>query len=145
MSPTRFASEHKWIYWGAIALLLALAIVGLLRYENVATSSRSAAKANQLQDKLVDAGYPSPDTDTVQQVLGTDGGPVCEKPGGALAKALWKINLSNGATGPGMRPVIADTKAVEVERIVLTVYCPDKVDDFDKALDGLKTDTTVRR
>lgn len=44
-----------------------------------------------------------------------------------------------------MRPVIADTKAVEVERIVLTVYCPDKADDFDKALDGLKTDTTVRR
>jgi hypothetical protein len=32
-----------------------------------------------------------------------------------------------------MRPVIADTKAVQVEQIVLTVYCPDKVDDFDKA------------
>lgn len=33
-----------------------------------------------------------------------DGGPVCEKPGGAPAKAVWKIHLSNGATGPACGP-----------------------------------------
>ncbi|MFF8380474.1 hypothetical protein ACF07V_30570 [Streptomyces sp. NPDC015661] len=145
MSPTRFASEHKWIYWGAIVLLVGLAVTGVIRYASVKRSNETLAKAEQLQAELVKAGYPSPDTDTVQQLLGTDGGPVCEDPGSALNTALWKIQQANGATGPGMRPVIADTKAVQVERIVLQVYCPDKVDDFDDTVKELKTDDTVRR
>ncbi|MFC9795002.1 hypothetical protein [Streptomyces sp. NPDC057695] len=145
MSPTRFASEHKWIYWGAIVILVGLVVTGIVRYEAVKTNNRTASKARQLQEALVKAGYPSPDTDTVQRVLGTDGGPVCDDPGNALKTALWKIQQANGATGPGMRPVITDSKAVQAERIVLQVYCPDQVDDFDDAVDDLRTDDTVRR
>ncbi|MFD8971720.1 MULTISPECIES: hypothetical protein [Streptomyces] len=145
MSPTRFASEHKWIYWGAIVILVGLVITGLVKYSTVKRSSQTLSKANQLQEQLEMAGYPSPDTDTIERLLGTDGGQVCEDPGSALKTALWKIQQANGAAGPGMRPVITDTKAVEVERIVLQVYCPDELDDFDDALDDLKTDDTVRR
>ncbi|MGW5775933.1 hypothetical protein [Streptomyces sp. NPDC003863] len=145
MSPTRFASEHKWIYWGAIVLLVGLAVTGLIRYEAVKSNNETREKAEQLQTELVKAGYPSPDVDTIEQLLGTDGGVVCEQPGNALKAALWKIQQSNGAAGPGMRPVISDTKALEVERIVLQVYCPDKVDDFQEELNDLKTDDTVRR
>ncbi|MDV5146808.1 hypothetical protein R1T08_22105 [Streptomyces sp. SBC-4] len=145
MSPTRFASEHKWIYWGAIVILVGLVITGLIKYSTVKRNNETLSKANQLQEELVRAGYSSPDTDTIERLLGTDGGQVCEDPGSALKTALWKIQQSNGATGPGMRPVITDTKAVEVERIVLQVYCPDELDDFEDALDDLKTDDTVRR
>ncbi|MCB8902370.1 MULTISPECIES: hypothetical protein [unclassified Streptomyces] len=145
MSPTRFASEHKWIYWGAIVILVGLVITGLVRYEAVKTNNETAAKANQLRDELVQAGYPAPDTETLERVLGTDGGPVCDDPGSALKTALWKIQQGNGAAGPGMRPVITDAKAVEVERLVLQVYCPDEVDDFEDSLNDLKTDDTVRR
>ncbi|MFE5911242.1 hypothetical protein ACFQ6B_19460 [Streptomyces wedmorensis] len=145
MSPTRFASEHKVIYWGTIVILVGLVVTGLVRYENVKTSNETLSKANQLQEQLVKAGYPSPDTDTIERLLGTDGGQVCEEPGNALKTALWKIQQANGATGPGMRPVISDSKAVEVERIVLQVYCPDELDDFNDSLDDLKTDDTVRR
>ncbi|MGW2305614.1 hypothetical protein [Streptomyces sp. NPDC001809] len=145
MSPTRFASEHKWIYWGAIVILVGLVVTGIVRYEAVKTNNETASKAGQLQEALVKAGYPSPDTDTVERVLGTDGGPVCDDPGNALKTALWKIQQANGATGPGMRPVITDSKAVQAERIVLQVYCPDQVDDFDDAVDDLRTDDTVRR
>ncbi|MEU7698146.1 MULTISPECIES: hypothetical protein [unclassified Streptomyces] len=145
MSPTRFASEHKWIYWGAIVILVGLVITGIVRYQAVRTNNETASKARQLQEALVKAGYPSPDTDTVERVLGTDGGPVCDDPDNALKTALWKIQQANGATGPGMRPVITDSKAVQAERIVLQVYCPDQVDDFDDTVDDLKTDDTVRR
>ncbi|WP_017240250.1 hypothetical protein [Streptomyces sp. SS] len=145
MSPTRFASEHKVIYWGTIVILVGLVVTGLIRYENVKTNNETLSKANQLQEELVKAGYPSPDTDTIERLLGTDGGQVCEEPGNALKTALWKIQQANGATGPGMRPVISDSKAVEVERIVLQVYCPDELDDFNDSLDDLKTDDTVRR
>ncbi|WP_329280473.1 hypothetical protein [Streptomyces sp. NBC_00691] len=145
MSPTRFASEHKWVYWGAIVILVGLVVTGLIRYESVRTNNETASKAHQLQEELVKAGYPSPDTETLERVLGTDGGPVCDDPGNALKTALWKIQQGNGATGPGMRPVITDSKAVEVERIVLQVYCPDEVDEFVDELNDLKTDDTVRR
>ncbi|MEU6619419.1 hypothetical protein ABZ926_01310 [Streptomyces litmocidini] len=145
MSPTRFASEHKWIYWGAIVILVGLVVTGIVRYESVKTGNETLSKANRLQEELVKAGYPSPDTDTVERLLGTDGGKVCEEPGNALKTALWKIQQANGAAGPGMRPVISDTKAVEAERIVLQVYCPDKVGDFQNEVEDLETDDTVRR
>ncbi|WP_225801521.1 hypothetical protein [Streptomyces sp. NK15101] len=145
MSPTRFASEHKWIYWGAIVILVGLVVTGIVRYESVRTGNETLSKANRLQEELVRAGYPSPDTDTVERLLGTDGGQVCEEPGNTLKRALWKIQQANGAAGPGMRPVISDTKAVEAERIVLQVYCPDKVAELDDEVKDLETDDTVRR
>ncbi|MFF0431182.1 hypothetical protein ACFYU9_02970 [Streptomyces sp. NPDC004327] len=146
MSPTRFAMQHRWIYAGAVALLLGLVITGLIRYASITKTTLSQQKADELSSELVKAGYPAPDTDTVQQLLGTDGGAVCADPDSALRNALYRIQqLSTGAPGPGNRPVIADTKAVEAERIVLQVYCPDQVDDFDRAIQDLKTDDTVRR
>ncbi|MFF2779400.1 hypothetical protein ACFVU3_31445 [Streptomyces sp. NPDC058052] len=146
MSPTRFASEHKWIYWGAIVILVGLLITGLVRYSAVKRDALSAQRAGQLSEELVEAGYPAPDQETVERLLGSDGGQVCEDPGNALKKALYRLHqLSNGATGPGSRPIIADSKAIDAERIVLQVYCPDQVDEFDEAVEDLKTDDTVKR
>lgn len=146
MSPTRFASEHKVIYWGAIVILVGLLITGLVRYGSFKRTTETSRKAEQLSRQLVEAGYPAPDQETAERLLGTDGGPVCEDPGHALKKALYRLQqLTTGAPGPGNRPVIADSKAVDVERIVLQVYCPDQVDAFDEAVEDLKTDDTVKR
>ncbi|GAA3089395.1 hypothetical protein GCM10017562_70050 [Streptomyces roseofulvus] len=146
MSPTRFASEHKWIYWGAIVILVGLLITGIVRYGSFKRTQETSQKAQQLSEQLVKAGYPAPDLETAERLLGTDGGPVCENPGNALKKALYRLQqLTTGAPGPGNRPVIADSKAVDVERIVLQVYCPDEVDEFDEAVEDLKTDDTVKR
>ncbi|MER5874538.1 MULTISPECIES: hypothetical protein [unclassified Streptomyces] len=145
MSPTRFASEHKWIYIGAIVVLLALAVTGLIRYATVTTNSKAAKKANQLADAAVEAGYPRPDTRVIEGLLGTDGGLVCDDPASALKSALWKINVSNGAAFVGQRPVIGDTKSLAAEATILEIYCPDKLDKIKDKLDDLKTDDTVRR
>ncbi|WP_328911100.1 hypothetical protein OG230_17145 [Streptomyces sp. NBC_00234] len=145
MSPTRMASEHRWVYIGAIVILVALMVIGVIQYQSIKKTNDTKEKADQLSEQLVAAGFPAPDTGVVQRLLGTDGGIVCESPDDALQTALWKIQMSNGSGGPGQRPVISDTRAVEAERIVLQVYCPDQVDDFDEAVDSLKTDDTVRR
>lgn len=145
MSPTRMASEHRWVYIGAIVVLVALMVIGVIQYQSIKKTNDTKEKADQLSEQLVEAGFPAPDTGVVQRLLGTDGGIVCESPDDALRTALWKIQMSNGSGGPGQRPVISDTRAVEAERIVLQVYCPDQVDDFDEAVDSLKTDDTVRR
>lgn len=142
---TRFASEHRWLYVGAIVLLVALAVVGVIRYNNVSTDREATDKANQLADAAVAAGYPRPNISTVKRALGTDGGQACEKPGTALTTALWKINLANGATGPGQRPVISDRRAVQAEKKVLEIYCPDKLHKIEDKINDLKTGTTVRK
>ncbi|MGW0912578.1 hypothetical protein ACWD1Z_12630 [Streptomyces sp. NPDC002784] len=145
MSPTRFASEHKWIYIGAIVVLVALAVVGIIQYESVKSTNESARKANELADAAERAGYPRPDTGTIERALGTDGGLVCEDPASALHSALWKINVSNGAAFVGQRPVIGDAQALRAEAKILEIYCPDKLDRFKDKLEDLDTDDTVRR
>ncbi|WP_405861545.1 hypothetical protein OG407_25630 [Streptomyces sp. NBC_01515] len=87
MSPTRFASEHRWIYVGAIVLLVALAVVGVIQYDSVKTTNKATDKANQLADAAVAAGYPRPETKKIARALGTDGGIVCKDPGSARSSA----------------------------------------------------------
>ncbi|MEO3972653.1 hypothetical protein [Streptomyces sp. CAU 1734] len=145
MSPTRFASEHRWIYLTAIALLVGLLIAGLVRFNSVRVTNDAEEKANRLARALDDAGFPHPDTETISRALGTDGGPVCDDPASALKSALWRINLSNGAGGPGQRPVIADSQAVEAMAMVLEVYCPERLPAIRDEIDKLKTDDTVRQ
>ncbi|WP_406458234.1 hypothetical protein OG782_35615 [Streptomyces sp. NBC_00876] len=145
MSRTRFASEHRWVYVGAIVILVALAVVGVIRYQAVKTDNQATKKAEQLADAAEAAGYPRPDVGTLKQALGNDGGQVCADPGSSLNSALWKINLANGATGPGMRPVISDTETVRAEAKIVEIYCPEKLDTIQDKIDDLKTDDTVRR
>ncbi|MFI8389404.1 hypothetical protein [Streptomyces sp. NPDC085540] len=145
MSPTRFASQHRWIYIGAIVLLVAFVVVGLIQYKAVRSTNQALDKANQLTDELVAAGFTRPDPHTLARALGEDGGIVCEDPASALKSALWKINLSNGATGPGQRPVIVDRRAVQAEALVLKVYCPDTLHRIQDEINDLKTEQTVRR
>ncbi|MFF3612579.1 hypothetical protein [Streptomyces sp. NPDC002580] len=145
MSPTRFASEHRWIYYGAILLLLALVVIGLVRYTSISRNNEAATKANQLADAAEEAGFRRPNTAVIESALGTDGGVVCENPASALKSALWKINVSNGAAFVGQRPVIGDGRTLRAEAAILEIYCPEKLDDFKGRIDDLKLDDTVRR
>ncbi|MGV9457078.1 hypothetical protein [Streptomyces sp. NPDC003635] len=144
MSPTRFASEHRWIYIGAIVVLVALVVIGIIQYEKVKSTNEAAEKANQLADAAEDAGWPRPDTRTIERTLGTDGGIVCDDPVSALESALWKINVSNGAAFVGQRPVIGDGRALRAEAKILEIYCPHKLEDFQDKFEDLETDDTVR-
>ncbi|MFD9460576.1 hypothetical protein [Streptomyces sp. NPDC060027] len=145
MSPTRFASEHKWIYIGAIVVLLTFVVIGIVRYATITANSKAVSKANELADAAEAAGLPRPDTELIAGLLGTDGGMVCDDPASALKSALWKINVSNGAAFVGQRPVIGDGRALKAEATILKIYCPEKLDKIQDKLDDLKTDDTVRR
>ncbi|BFV56290.1 hypothetical protein KCMC57_up13940 [Kitasatospora sp. CMC57] len=143
MKRTMMASQHRWIYVSTIVLLIALLVTALLTFSQQKTTNEAARKAGQLSEKLVAAGYPAPDQGQIARTLGTDGGPVCEDPASALKTALQRINMSNGAGGPGQRPVISNTRTVQAEALALSVYCPDQLDDFERKVDDYKTAKTV--
>ena len=74
------------------------------------------------------------------RVLGDDGGATCENPNHALGRAVLFTQLANGAAGPGARPVIVDSRALKGQLLIIEIYCPDELKEFQEFVDDLKTD-----
>ncbi|MFJ8441573.1 hypothetical protein [Kitasatospora griseola] len=144
MSPTRMATEHRWIYIGSIVLLVAFVIIGLLTYSQQKATNEAHAKAQQLSDALVAKGFRAINVQNTARALGTDGGAVCNDPNSALRQGLWRVQMANGAGGPGMRPIIADGRVLEAGAEVIKVYCPEKLADYQEQINALKTGELVR-
>lgn len=122
--------KKTWIYWVSLGLLIAFVVVGLLTFSSARSSAQAQEKADQLIDAMVAAGADAPSKDQVVRVLGDDGGVICDDPGSALKRATLNSLLVNGAAGPGQRPIIADSRVVKFELLVIQTYCPDELDDL---------------
>lgn len=136
--------KRTWIYWVALGLLVVLMVIALLTF----SSARSTAKANDKADELIAAmqaaGADAPSRDQVVRVLGEDGGAICEDPGHALRRAVLNSQLSNGAAGPGQRPIIADERVVKFEVLVISTYCPDELEDFVEKIEDFDFEDVIR-
>jgi len=148
MSEFTHEPEHhnRWVYWGAWILLIGFMVIGLFTFSAANETRRASEKANELVSVLEDLGATSlPTDDQIVRVLGDDGGAICDDPTSALRKATLYSMMSNGASGPGMRPVVADTRAVQGQLAVIQVYCPDELEDFKSYVSDLKYDDVVNR
>ena len=136
--------HRGWIYWGAVVLLVVLAVIALFTFHSARQTKQANAKADQLIAALQDKGARTPDRAQVARVLGTDGGAICEDPSAALRRATLYGVMMNGAAGPGQRPVLVDERVVQFELLVMQVYCPEKVSDFQKVVDDLEFGNVIR-
>ncbi|MFF5078036.1 hypothetical protein ACFY36_13370 [Actinoplanes sp. NPDC000266] len=121
-------------------VFLVLFGTALFAFSSAHESRQAEEKAQELQSQLSAAGMRVPATDQIVRVLGDDGGAVCDNPANALRRATLYGLLTNGAAGPGQRPVIADNRAVQGQLMIIKVYCPQYVDDFQQVIDDLKLD-----
>jgi len=137
---TETRRERFLIYVVVGATVVALMVLGLI-FWNAGSSNREAQdKADQLIAALDKAGaHNTPDKDQVVRVLGDDGGATCVDPNASLNKAILLSLLANGAGGPGARPVIADSRVVKGQALIIGIYCPDQLTDFTKFVGDLKT------
>ena len=131
--------ERSWIYITACVILAILVIWAIFAFSSARETNRAQDKADELIAELQDAGARTPDQDQIVRVLGDDGGATCENPNKALSRATLLTLLANGATGPGARPVIADSRAVQGQLLIMKIYCPDELADFQQFVDDLKT------
>jgi hypothetical protein len=136
------SSERKALYIVVGFVVAALVVAGLFTFRSARSTAEAEQKADQLISELQAIGAPTPSKEAVVRVLGSDGGAVCADPNGALSRATLLAQLSNGASGPGSRPVIANSRVVQGELLVIKVYCPDELEEFQKFVDSLKLDTT---
>jgi Tfp pilus assembly protein FimT len=137
---TQSKRERSWIYITALVVLGVLVVAGLIAFSSARETRNAEEKADELIAALEDAGARTPDRDQIVRVLGEDGGATCENPNDALSRAVLLSQLSNGATGPGARPVIADSKVFQGQMLIIEIYCPDELDDFQEFVDDLETD-----
>jgi hypothetical protein len=134
----------RWIYWVIGGLILILCVIGLITYSGEKQTQEAQQKAQQLTQKLQQAGLGVPDQDIIIRTLGNDGGNVCDNPANALGKATLVDTLVNGADFVGRRPVIVDRRILLGEALILETYCPDELQDYREKIDELKTDDTLK-
>ncbi len=139
----RTQQRITWIVLGAIFVILAAIGLGVFRSAKATTSAN--AKADQLIQAIEAKGLTAPTKEQITRTLGDDGGSICADPNNALRRAVLNSMLANGAAGPGMRPIIADSLAVRGQLLVISIYCPDQLDDFQRYVNDLKTGDVVNQ
>lgn len=127
------------VYIVAVLLLVVLAVIGLITFRGARETERAGEKADQLISEIESAGSTAPSREQIMRVLGDDGGAVCADPNEALSRATFQAQLTNGAGGPGTRPVISESRVVQGQLLIIEVYCPDELAEFQQFVDGLET------
>jgi hypothetical protein len=141
---TETKDRNTGLYWAIGIGVVVLAVIGLITFGAHQSDQVAQQKAQELSRKFAAAGLPVPaDQDAIIRQLGSDGGYVCHDPGSALARGIYYDQLTNGADFVGRRPVIADTRILKGEVLILQTYCPDKLPQFQEKVRNLKTDDTV--
>jgi hypothetical protein len=126
-----------------VAFLLVLGIA-LVAYNSAKSDAEADQKADQYIAELTAAGLRAPSKDQVILVLGDNGGPACATPNSSLKKGILLGELTNGAAGPGIRPIIADNRVVQGQLLMIKVYCPDELEEFADFIDDLKYADVVK-
>jgi amino acid transporter len=144
--PTGDHPTRRKLIYAAVGFVVGAAVVwGLLSLDDTRKDEEAQAKADQVIASFEAQGYNPPEKDLLVNLLGTDGGKVCEDPGSTLNEALHRVHLSNGAAQVGTRPVIADEDVVTGGLLILDVYCPDQAQEVRTYLEDLKYDDVVHQ
>lgn len=137
---TQSKRERSTLYIAVAIVIGVLMVLGLIFYRSAEATREAEQKADQLVAALEDAGATAPDRDQIVNVLGDDGGAVCADPNESLSRAILLAQLANGAAGPGSRPVIADSRVLQGQLLIIEIYCPDELDEFREFVEDLETD-----
>jgi hypothetical protein len=148
LEPEHYGDDKPWIrktaYVVVALIFTGLAITALFTFRTVRESREASTKADTLISSFTSAGLPAPPKEQVTKVLGDDGGVLCADPDAFLNQAMIRVNMANGAAGPGQRPVIVPQNVVEGQRIAIEVYCPEHLDEFDEFVNSNKYADTVK-
>jgi hypothetical protein len=142
-SETQPKRERSMLYIITSVVLIVVGVVAVVMFLSARQEVQAEDKAEQLIQELEDAGVDVQRTpEQVARVLGDDGGAVCANPNDALSRAILLDRIANGAAGPGIRPIITDERFLQGQLLIMEVYCPDEVEEFQQFVDELQlTDT----
>jgi len=135
--PTERTRRVTYFLVGGV--ILVLVVVALVAWNSNEETQTAEQKADQLIATLGQAGLRAPSKDQVVRELGDDGGTVCADPELALQKSIMYGLATNGAAGPGLRPVIGDARLAKGTLAVVKTYCPEELSEFTERIEQFKT------
>ena len=138
-------TQHRitWVVLGAIFVILA--VIGLAVFRSAKGTTAANAKADELISAIEARGLNAPRKEQITRTLGDDGGSICANPNSGLRRAVLNSMLTNGSGGPGTRPIIADELVVQGQLLIISIYCPEQLADFQQYVNDLKTDAVVKQ
>jgi len=131
--------ERGVIYTVVIVVLIIVTVIALLMFRTDRQNQAADEKAAELIQAFESAGMVAPSSDQIARVLGDDGGATCANPNGALTRGLVLNELTNGAAGPGRRPIIVEDRVLKSQLLIIGVYCPDELPNYEEFVDRLET------
>jgi Tfp pilus assembly protein FimT len=141
---TQSSRERGFIYWVALGLLAVFVLIALFTLSSARQKRQVSEKADEYIAALEDAGMTAPSKEQITRLLGDDGGALCDDPGAALRRAIANAQLTNGASDPGMRPILADVRRLlQGQLTAIQVYCPDELADFRDYVDDLESESVT--
>ena len=102
-------------------------------------SPEALSKAQQLQEKLEEAGLAVPDTDTLVKLYGTNGGVICMYAESDFQTYYNLVHFGN----TGRRPNYLDPSVIAYDMAVIEVYCPEKLDAYREAVEDWETEQVL--
>lgn len=138
------SSTHRRTYIVVGVAFVVLLVVALVLFPAPKKTAEASAKAQELIAAFELAGLKAPSEQQIVGTFGEDGGPVCETDFNELIQNNLNLLLSNGAAQVGARGVIIDAKVLKGEAIVLAVYCPERLPEFEQFVNNLKTANLIR-
>ena len=140
---TQITRHRSVLYIVTAVVLVIVGVIAVLMFMSARQSAQAEDKANELIQNLEDAGVEVAFTpEQIAKMFGEDGGAVCANPNDALSRAILFDRIANGAGGPGMRPIITDERYLQGQILIMEVYCPDEVEQFQQMVDDLETTNT---
>jgi Tfp pilus assembly protein FimT len=136
-------TEHRVIYTGIMAVLIALLVWGVASFRQHQQSAAATAKAQELTSELRAADLPAPNRSTIARLLGTSGGVVCSTSGSDAARGLLKLSLFVNAGSPGARPVVVSSAFLRGGELIIKTYCPEQLESYQQFLSQLRYADTV--
>jgi hypothetical protein len=133
--------SHTWIYVTIVVVIVALMIAGVALHREQKQTAEAQAKAKEFVAALKDNGLPAPSEAAAARLFGTDGGQVMGMPDEELYQAEY--SWLHGTSGAAGRPVILSPDFIKAAWIFVSVYAPEKMDEFIDWTNGLKLDETI--
>ena len=129
-------SDGRALRWRTVAVT---GLTAALLLTACGPSDSEQAEEDALATQFVDAAHaagiaPRMTVDVAAALYGTDASNVCDAFDGDLSTSAE--NVLFGTLARGRRKAITD-EAVTHSRLVVQTYCPDQLDDFDRAVQDL--------
>lgn len=138
------ARTNRILYLVLAGLFVVVTVVVAIAYHQHEVEQRDRDKAIELRARFAAAGLSLPlDVDDLARMYRSDGGAVCADPTGALQRDRRNQGMSNGAAGPGQRPIISDRDVAVADLLIIDTYCPAKLPEFRAKIRELELDDTA--